>query len=213
MTKIYTKPSAVIFDFDDTLVDARPIINKALFATLDKFNVDRNIIDLKNIDINRSLRDYFCHIFVDNLKEAAAAYYSYYDEFSKDLKMLEGAEEVLKLLKNNKVFITIVSNKGGVRLRHEIKNIFSWHNYFDEVVGSGDAKEDKPSSLPAKLALKNSNLLDYKDVWFIGDSMVDVETANNLGCKAILFGSIHHDVYHNVANHKDLLKLFRDIYV
>lgn len=207
MTKVYGKPSAVLFDFDDTLVNTRPIINKALFATFDKYNVDKNILDLKNIDVNRSLRDYFHHIFADNLKEAGATYYSYYDEFSKDLKMFDGVEEVLKLLKNNNIFTAIVSNKGSKRLKHEVENKFSWNEYFDAIIGSGDAEEDKPSALPAKLALECSNLLNYEDVWFIGDSMVDVETANNLGCRAILFGQLQKDGYYNVSNHKELLKL------
>ena len=33
------KPSAIIFDFDDTLVDSSPIIRKALSATFEKFNI------------------------------------------------------------------------------------------------------------------------------------------------------------------------------
>ncbi len=216
MIKLQTKPSAIIFDFDDTLVDAKPVINKALAATFAKFNISEEIITVKNIDVNRSLRDYFHHIFADNIKEARDAYYSYYTEFANDLTMLDNAEEVLKLLHHHNVFTAIVSNKGGPRLRSEIQDKFAWSHYFAAIIGSGDAEEDKPSPLPAQLALQRSNLLDYSEVWLIGDSLVDLQTAANLGCKGVLFGNSedsNSDAHFIVPNHAELLKLLQRIYV
>ncbi len=216
MSKIISKPSAIIFDFDDTLVNARPIVNKALQATFDKFNISEEIISIKNIDTNRSLRDYFHHIFVHNLKEAAEAYYGFYYEFSKELKMLEQANEVLDLLHNNQVFTVIVSNKKGPKLRQEINDMFLWQHYFQAIIGSGDVEEDKPSIKPAIKALENANLSNYDDVWFIGDSLVDIQTAHNLGCKAVLFGAAtlpdNISTHLSVNNHDELLKLLREIY-
>ena len=216
MTKIHLKPSAIIFDFDDTLIDAKPIINKALAATFAQFNISEEIITVKNIDVNRSLRDYFHHIFADNIKEARDAYYHYYTEFSKDLLHLENAEEVLKLLQRHQVFTAIVSNKGGARLRDEIHNKFNWQDYFAAIIGSGDVAEDKPSPLPAKLALEKAKLEDHSNVWFIGDSLVDLQTAENLGCKGVLFGNniVPTDIpiYLSVPNHLELLKLLQRIY-
>jgi phosphoglycolate phosphatase len=212
MTKIHTKPSAIIFDFDDTLVNARPIVHKALDSTFKKFNISKEIITTKNIDVNRSLRDYFHHIFADNIYEARDAYYEYYTDYAKDLVMLENAEMVLQLLRKHGIFTVIVSNKGGDRLRNEVHKHLVWQDYFDAIIGSGDAHQDKPSPMPAKMALQNANLQSYDDVWFIGDSLVDLQTANNLGCKGILFGSNDLalddiEYYHAVANHKELLEL------
>lgn len=215
----YKKPSAIIFDFDDTLVDAKPIIDKALSATFTKFNIDKNIIKTKNIDTNRSLRDYFYHIFADNIIEARDAYYNYYYKFSEELKVLDQSEDVLKLLHKNKVFTVVVSNKRGEKLRSEIKDNFLWQDYFSAVVGAGDVEEDKPSPMPAKFALQKSGLKDYSNVWFVGDSLVDLQTAKNLGCKAVLFGDSlleqSHDmpVYFSISNHSEFLKLLQGIYV
>ncbi|MGB4191525.1 MAG: HAD family hydrolase [Rickettsiales bacterium] len=214
--KFHKRPSAVIFDFDDTLVNTRPIINKALDSTFAKFNIDRKIIQDRDIDVNRSMRDYFHQIFADNIVEARDTYYSYYDEFSKDLEKFENAEAVLNLLKQHNLFTAIVSNKSGSRLRDEIQNKFMWNNFFDAVVGSGDAPEDKPSILPAKFALTAASLEDYEDVWFIGDSLVDLKTAKNLGAKGILFGSNGIDnykvpIYTSVNNHGELLELLENI--
>lgn len=211
---IYPKPSAIIFDFDDTLVDAKPVITEALSATFAEFNINKD--SLQHIDFNLSLRDYFHHIFADNLKAAREAYYKYYTEFSVKLEALQHAESVLKLLHKHEVFTAIVSNKGGETLRNEVIHKFAWHQYFASIVGSGDASEDKPSAIPAMLALHNLGLDDYSNVWLIGDSNVDLKTAQNLGCKAILFGNaVQGDelpIYLSIANHQELLKLLGNIY-
>lgn len=211
----HTEPSAIIFDFDDTLVNAKPIINKALSATFADFNIDEK--NLKNIDFNLSLRDYFHLIFLENIISAKDAYIRYYTEFSKDLEMLPHAETVLKLLQKHKVFTAVVSNKGSERLNKEIQHKFAWHGYFSSIIGSGDAHEDKPSAAPALLALQNSKLQDYKNVWFIGDSIIDLKTAQNLGCKAVLFGTnpikAQEPIYLSVKNHNELLNILGKIYV
>lgn len=213
----YAKPSAIIFDFDDTLVNARPIINKSLTATFNHFGLSEEIIKLKNIDVNLSLRDYFYHIFADNVMEARDVYYSNYIEYAKDLEALENSEDVLKMLSKNNVFTTIVSNKNGPRLRYEVNEKFKWKDYFNQIIGSGDLEEDKPSALPAKFSLQNANITDYSNVWLIGDSLVDLKTADNLGCKAILFGNLAiqdtNKLYFTVRNHGELLKILEDIYV
>lgn len=213
----YTKPSAIIFDFDDTLVNARPIIKKALTATFNHFGLSDEIIKLKNIDVNLSLRDYFHKIFADNVSEARNIYYKNYIEYAKDLKTLPHAEDVLKLLHQHNVYTTIVSNKNGPRLTYEVNEKFLWKDYFNKVVGSGDLEEDKPSALPAKFSLQNASITDYSNVWLIGDSLVDIKTAENLGCKAVLFGELdiqdNNRVHFTVRNHSELLKILKDLYV
>jgi len=213
------KPEAIIFDFDDTLVDTKPIIEKALYATFANFSIDDGIIKGKNIDINRSLKDYFQEIFTDNLEEAREVFYKNYDNFANELKIIDNAEQVLNFLQINKVRMSIVSNKNGQRLRNEINNKLSWGHFFESIIGSGDAKEDKPSAEPAKKALQHLKLADYKNVWLIGDSMVDLMTARNLGCIGILFNPskkaeekefIEH---YQVINHSELLKFLKEIYV
>ncbi len=215
---VHAKPSAILFDFDDTLIDARPTINKALDSTFTEFGISKEVITANNININRSLRDYFQQLFADKLPEARAAYYKHYKQYAKDLTAFESAEDVLKLLQQQGVYTAVVSNKNGPGLRAEVNDLFAWQDYFKAIVGAGDAKEDKPSAMPALLALEQSGLTDYSNVWFIGDTSVDLETARNLGCKAILFGktsAIDQEIpiYLSVNDHNHLLQILKDIYV
>lgn len=208
------KPSAIIFDFDDTLINAREIINQSLAATLNHFNIDPKLLD--NIEMHLSLKDYFYQIFKNDVSQAADVYYQNYDLFSQNLKAFDFAEDVLKFLKSKQIFTSIVSNKSGSRLRKEVIGKFMWGSYFYHIIGSGDAVKDKPSALPAKAALDGANISDYKNVWFIGDSLVDVETAYNLGCKAVLFGKnppkSQLPVYLSVEDHSSLLNILKEIY-
>lgn len=217
MHKIISKPSAIIFDFDDTLVNSKPIVNQALQATFKKFSIPEDIISIKNIDPNRSLRDYFCHIFTDNLKEAAEIYYDFYNQFSQNLEIIKNADKVLDFLLKNSVYTTIVSNKRSKKLREEISDKFLWNHYFKAIIGSGDAEEDKPSIKPALKALEDAKLNNFDEVWLIGDSLVDIQTAHNLGCKAILFGKakLPDDIipHLTIHNHDELLEFLRKIYV
>lgn len=212
--KNFIKPSAIIFDFDDTLVNSKPIIKKALEETFKEFGINNKA--LEHVDFNLSLRDYFHEIFASNIEKARDSYYRNYTNLSKNLKSLENAEETLKLLKNNNVFTSILSNKQGERLRHEITEKFNWQKYFVNIIGSGDALEDKPSKIPAIAALKNSGLENFSNVWLIGDSYVDLKTAQNLGCKAILFGEKEQKddvpIHIIVKNHFELLNILEELY-
>ena len=95
------------------------------------------------------------------------------------------AEEVLKALAKNKVYMAVVSNKRGHLLRAEAGHI-KFDQYFGKIVGAGDAKADKPDPAPIHLALQDSGIAAGSDVWFVGDSHADMLCALNAGCIPIL---------------------------
>ena len=47
---------------------------------------------------------------------------------------------------------------------------------------------DKPASEPVHLALAPSGVPAGAEVWFVGDTAVDMECAQNSGCVAVLLG-------------------------
>ena len=70
-------------------------------------------------------------------------------------------------------------------LRREVARL-GWSGYFGSIVGAGDAPADKPACEPVHLALAPSGVPAGAEVWFVGDTAVDIECARNTGCVAVL---------------------------
>jgi phosphoglycolate phosphatase len=82
--------------------------------------------------------------------------------------------------------MAVVSNKKGDCLRREVQ-VMGWHSYFFAVVGAGDAARDKPFADPLHHALSHHDtLLPGPGIWFVGDSFVDKECAENAQCTSIM---------------------------
>ena len=54
------------------------------------------------------------------------------------------------------------------------------------MVGALDAAKDKPAAEPVFLALEGSGLQPGPDVWFVGDSLTDMQCAHGSGCLPVL---------------------------
>lgn len=183
------KPQAVIFDWDNTLVNTWPLIQQAIDSTMIKMGKEpwglKRVMD----NIHKSMRESFPEIFGDQWEKAGEIYKESYR--SMNLKTLEFLPDALKLvdvLRQDGVKVFIISNKIGQTLRKEAESL-KVTDKFCALVGAGDAKLDKPSTYPVDLALKDSGLDPKKDeVWFVGDTVTDLECAYNSGCQPIIIG-------------------------
>jgi phosphoglycolate phosphatase len=195
------KPKIVLFDWDNTLVDSWGKLHKSINHTFSAFGLPEWSLDETKEKMHLSLKDCFPSMFGNDWLKAKDLYYDSYKVRFADIKVqcLDNTENTLKILKENNIPIGLVSNKNGNILRTEVTAL-NWDNYFEAVVGSTDALRDKPHPEPALLALsKISTKVEPGDVWFVGDTIVDVECALNSGCYPIYFGP------HNTGSHpKDM---------
>lgn len=186
-----TKPRAILFDWDNTLVNTWPIIHTALNMTMRHMDHPEWTYERVKSDVKKSMRDSFPEIFGDRWKDAASHYQQSYRSIHLDhLAPLTGAAEMLSAIPRPEVFVGIVSNKMGSTLRKELAHL-AWESHFAAAVGSSDAARDKPHPEPVLLALKDTGITPAADVWFIGDSGIDLEVAKNTGCTPILYGDFH----------------------
>jgi phosphoglycolate phosphatase len=214
------KPKAVIFDWDNTLVDTWPIIHEALARTFRAMEKPEWTMEQTMARVRKSMRDSFPEVFGDGWEKAGELYQNYYRAIHLEkLTPLPKAEKVLKRVRERGLYNMVVSNKKGKNLRLEIEAL-KWGPYFDAIVGSDDAARDKPHADPVHLALEKSGFAPGADIWFIGDSEIDLECAEETGCTAILFGGVAktHDAYSpthyhgfpfqvHAHDHDDVLKL------
>jgi len=182
------RPSAVIFDWDNTLVDSWPLIHEAFNHTLKKFGKATWSLEETKIKVHRSMKDMLPQHFSDDWQEAAKIYRSYYAHIQDGLEILEMADRTLEVLSDKNIPICVVTNKKNTLIHREIEN-FQWGKYFRSVIGSGDVPHDKPAVDGVESVLKTIDLPVSNNIWFVGDSVTDMETAYNSGCAPVFFGN------------------------
>jgi phosphoglycolate phosphatase len=179
-------PRAIIFDWDNTLVDSWKTIHQALNATLTHFGLEPWSLDYTKANVQKSMRDSFPELFGNQWEQAGEYFYDQYEAIHIETLMpLEGAEQTLLALKRKGIYLAIVSNKKGNYLRQEVTYL-GWDSFFGQIVGALDADQDKPAVAPVKLALNASGIGIGSNIWFAGDSEVDLECAYNSNCVPIL---------------------------
>ncbi len=214
------KPDAILFDWDNTLIDSWPVIHASLNATLSNWNLPLWSLDEVKQRVRYSMRDSFPAIFGEAWQQAGDFYLQQYrSRHLEVLHALELAEDVLQELQKHGIFVGIVSNKTGDTLRKEVAHL-GWQPYFQAMVGAGDALADKPSAAPVHMALKDSGLSpDRHRIWLVGDAPTDVECARNSGCLPVFFGTqfehdngtfVLNDGEHHSPDHTVLLHMIQD---
>ena len=187
MPSALPKPRAILFDWDNTLVDTWPLIHKALNMTLRYMAHPEWSLEKVKAEVAHSMRDSFPALFGDRWEEAATHYQTSYRAIHlADLHPLAGAEQMLAAIPRDRVFTAVVSNKQGNTLRQEIPAI-GWSKYFEAAIGATDAARDKPHADPALLALSKAGIPAGPDVWFIGDTIADLGCAQNAGLSAVFY--------------------------
>jgi len=182
------KPQALIFDWDNTLVDSWPSIHQALTETLVAMGHPVWSLETTQERVRLSLRDSFPKLFGERWTEARQIYLDAFRAIHlEQLRPLPGREALVKDLDAAGYFLAIVSNKTGPLLRLEVERL-GWEPHFRRTIGANDAAADKPRREPVDMALSDSGIEAGDAVWFVGDTAVDMECAHNSGCVPVLLG-------------------------
>ncbi|TDT58392.1 pyrophosphatase PpaX [Fonticella tunisiensis] len=174
--------NAVLFDLDGTLIDTNELIVQSFKYTFKKH---------LNIDISK---DEIVKFFGEPLHTTLARYdeknadrllkdYREYNESIHDsmIKGIEGAEEVLKELKNRGIKLGIVTSKRRTLAERGL-NIFNLLGLMDVVITPEDTLKHKPEGEPAVKACKLLGV-SPEEALMVGDSPVDILCGKNAGTK------------------------------
>ena len=180
------RPQAILFDWDSTLVDNWLSIEHAVNATLAAMGHPAWSAEETRRRVRESMRDTFPRLFGDRWPEAREIFYqAFIEKHLEHLRPLGGAADMLAKLADAGFFLGVVSNKQGTLLRKEAAHL-GWTRHFRSLVGAGDAPRDKPDPAPVALALADGSVAMGRDVWFVGDTALDMRCAINAGCVPIL---------------------------
>ena len=180
------RPRAILFDWDNTLVDSWDCILAAYNGTFRHFGLVPWSMAEAKANVARSLKDSFPDMFGERWTEARDVFTATFEAIHLDyLRPLPGVEAMLRRLHQDGVHLGVVSNKRGAFLRTEAR-VLGWDVWFKALVGANDADADKPAVAPVRLALAPHDPADLKPVWFVGDSPIDMHCAVNAACLPVL---------------------------
>jgi phosphoglycolate phosphatase len=188
MTARPARPRALLFDWDNTLVDSWETIHEALVVTFTAMGHAPWTLQETKLRVAKSLRDSFPILFGARWEEARQRYLDAFTAIHLErLKAIEGSADMLSTFAAGEFYLAVVSNKTGAVLRREAEHL-GWTPHFKRLVGAGDAALDKPHAAPVQLALAGSGI-DCAETWYVGDTALDMECARNAGCRGVLLGA------------------------
>jgi phosphoglycolate phosphatase len=179
-------PTAVIFDFDLTLVDSRPGFIAGHRYAAERLGVPAPAPEAIERAIGTPLELVVPRIFPTMAAADAAEYVRLYrlkaDEVMADLThVLPGAYETIFHLKHQGVRLAIVSQK----LRRLVDPVLQREGWdIDVVLGGEDVPAFKPDPGGLLLALERLSL-EPDDAIYVGDTTIDAEAAANAGLRFV----------------------------
>jgi phosphoglycolate phosphatase len=176
-----------LFDWDNTLVDTWGALHDALTVTFEAMGREPWTLEQTRQRVRRSAREAFPALFGERAEQAAGIFYQAFErDHLRHLEAREGAEALLRgLAETGGYYLAVVSNKRGDLLRREAAQL-GWDGYFERLVGANDATRDKPAVDAVEMALGDSGLAPGPEVWFVGDTDIDMVCAANAGCLPVL---------------------------
>ena len=196
-----------IFDFDGTLVDSKKAIKKCYEIVTNKL-VPERLNEVQNVIIGPTLEETGIEILGENQLHLLPKFKkAFIEEYDKNIIFetlaFANSDMVLKKLFSSGDKISIATNKRSIPTQKLIKH-FGWDIYIDWIACiDEDPKIKNKSQLIAKMLVNHS---EYKNAFFVGDTMNDGLSANQ---NNLLFIRAKYG-YGNIENWNDI-KIFSEI--
>jgi phosphoglycolate phosphatase len=185
------RPSVLLYDWDNTLIDGWAGITAALNAVFTEFGHALWTVEDTRNRVRVSLRESFPVMFGDRWEHARDVFYATLTgQHLEHVSTMPGVPDVLEA--GLPWPQGVVSNKAGAFLRREVEHL-GWTRFFGSVIGAGDASADKPDPAPLHLALSQLGQTPGPSVWYMGDTALDMQAAKAAGVTAVLIGNAAHD--------------------
>jgi len=184
-------PQALLWDWDNTLIDGWAGITAALNVVFAAYDMPAWTVDDSRERVRHAMAESFSRVFGAHWQEAARLFRANFAAMHlAHLSPMPGIEDALAAGAAWRQ--GVVSNKDGPFLRREVAHL-GWSERFVCVVGAGDAAADKPRPESIWMACEALLMKPGPGVWYIGDTALDMHAAHAAGCTAVLLGGGGHD--------------------
>lgn len=183
------KFEGVIFDLDGTLVNSLEDIADSMNSVLMDFNypahevesyksfIGKGIQNLVRVSLPESNRDEITVTKCSNLMME-----TYKKNCLNKTKLYDGIIDLLNQLKSRNMKLGVFSNKADELTKKIVQELMP--NYFDIVMGLSTEAHKKPNPVGA-LHISEKLNIPPENMLYIGDTDIDMQTANNSGMYGI----------------------------
>ena len=183
------KEKAIIFDLDGTLIDSIIDIGLCANIVLKEFNLPTHEIDAyRNFVgggalflIERCVPKNSSNEMIQKVLERFKVVYD--DEKHDNTKPYKGIYNLIKDLKTKGIKVGVLSNKPHYFTCKYVEEFFGEFN-LEEIHGQKEEVPRKPNPIAA-INIANSFNISCEDIFFVGDSDVDMKTAKNANMIAV----------------------------
>ncbi len=191
----------IVWDFDGTLADTRPLIEAGMRHALDTLGLGHELmapwLTCVGLPVEVGIERTFGPLGL-TVEEVLPAYRSFgHAEHEGELmRPFEGMDELLHELKGRGRAMAIATSKRRLPLLRQLVQ-FGWENFFDPIVTPDEVTHGKPH--PESLVLiQRLSGLGAHDLLMVGDTAFDLEMARAAGVPSVA-------VTHGFATAEDLL--------
>jgi HAD superfamily hydrolase (TIGR01509 family) len=180
----------IIWDFDGTLADTRPIIEAGMDHTLRVLGLDPGIREEWLQCVGLPVEEGIARTFGPRGFEVAPVLQAYrsfkHAEHESMIKGFDGTTELLHELRALGIRLAIASSKRGAALRRQL-TVLGWDGLFDPIVTPDDVQAGKPDPESLRLVLSLCGAAPA-DAVMIGDTPFDLEMAERAGVPRVAVG-------------------------
>jgi len=188
-----SKPAAVLFDVDGTLVDSNYLHVDAWYRAFREADVDveawriHRSIGMDGSTLLKSLAEDADDDTRDRLKDLHSRYYK---ETARLLRPLPGARELIKRVDSLGLQVVLATSAPDDELAI-LREVLACDELVSAVTSSKDVDTAKPQPDIVDVAMKRAGV-DSEHAVFIGDTVWDVEACNRAGVPtlAVLSGGV-----------------------
>ncbi len=186
------KDCVILFDLDGTLIDSTEAIVSSFKDSFDDFGLDgfdeKSVISLIGYPLDVMYRE--LGVSEEIVWDMVDRYKSHYRQRSKQMtKLLPKARETIELA-HSFARLSVVTTKTA-KYSKELLEYFGLMEYFEVLIGREDVENPKPHPEPIYKALEMMQIeFSTKDIYMIGDTILDMESAYraNVNPIAVLCG-------------------------
>jgi HAD superfamily hydrolase (TIGR01509 family) len=180
----------IIWDFDGTLADTRPVIEAGMDHALQALGLDPGLRETWLTCVGLPVEDGIAHTFGPlglDLAEVLRVYRTFnYQAHEHMITGFAGMTELLAELRTLGMPLAIASSKRGLHLRRQLRAL-GWEGWFDPIITPDEVQAGKPDPESLALCLAAHGLAP-RDAVMVGDTPFDLDMAQRAGVPSVAVG-------------------------